>query len=233
PYSRSLIEELAQESALVLVLEFCNYLEAIVTARKGVGIFQITALGREAHSGTAPEDGINAVVEIAHQIDRVLAISAPDRGTLVTPAVIRGGTQHNVIPGECDLVINVRVQYRSEARRVLDELNALVDAPATLNGAEMFLTGEYMRPPMERDTIMLETFEKLTRIADAPFGEDFRGGGSDGSFSAALGIPTLDGLGASGEGAHAPNEQVYLPSMPRRAALIASILCNWEHVLRD
>jgi glutamate carboxypeptidase len=232
-YSRPLTEKVAREAGLALVYEFSNYAEEIVTGRKGVGIFQITALGRESHSGSAPEKGVNAIVEIGHLIDKVTALSDPDQGTLVTPAVIRGGTQHNVIPGECDLVINVRVKYRREAERVQQALEDLTEGPTFLDEAELILTGDFKRPPMERDELMVQTFETMKRVTGSVFGEDYRGGGSDGSFSAALGIPTLDGLGPSGEGAHARHEQVFLPSMPRRAALLASILHHWPHMPED
>ncbi|NJL95773.1 MAG: M20 family metallopeptidase [Anaerolineae bacterium] len=141
---------------------------------------------------------------------------------------MRGGTRHNVIPGECDLVINVRVQYHHEAERVERALNALADAPATLPGAERLLTGEFMRPPMENDATMQRTFAKLVRVSGQHFGQSFRGGGSDANFTAALGIPTLDGLGAAGEGAHTRHEQVYVPSLPRRAALLAALLTRWD-----
>lgn len=227
PYSRSLIKKAAKQAGLVLVPEFCNYEESIVTERKGVGIFQVTAIGREAHSGSSPHEGRNAVVEIARLVEAVAALSDEEKGSLVTPAIIRGGTRHNVIPGECDLVINVRVRFHSEAQRIEEALNDLVDAPPFIPGVEKILTGEFKRPPMERDDIMIKTFQKLQEIMGAPLRETSRGGGSDGNFSAAMGIPTLDGLGAAGEGAHAANEQVYLPSLPRRAALLASVLCNW------
>jgi glutamate carboxypeptidase len=227
PYSRKLITKLAKQACLVLVMEFCNYEESIVTERKGVGIFQIAAIGREAHSGSAPHEGLNAVIEIARLVEKVAALTDEEKGTLVTPAVIRGGTRHNVIPGECDLVINVRARYHSEAHRVEEALNTLVDAPAFIPGVEKILTGEFKRPPMERDAVMIATFQKLQEVVGVPLRETSRGGGSDGNFSAALGIPTLDGLGAAGEGAHAATEQVYLPSLPRRAALLASILCGW------
>jgi len=232
-YSRRTIEKIVKDAGLVLVTEFSGYEERIVTGRKGVGIFQITTLGKEAHSGSAPQDGLNAIIEMAHHINKVGALSNAEMGTTVTPAVIRGGTRHNVIPGECDLVINVRVKYRSEAERVEAALNEIADGPAIIPGVEMFLTGEYRRPPMERDDTMIKTFQTLKQVAGEQLGEEFRGGGSDGNFSAAMGIPTLDGLGPSGEGAHAANEQVYLPSMPRRAALLASLLLNWPQSPRE
>jgi glutamate carboxypeptidase len=231
PYSRRVIEQLAQGAELALVMEFCNYQEELVTARKGVGIFQVTALGRESHSGSAPEKGINAVVELSRQINSILALADPSQGTLVNPTVIRGGTRHNVIPGECDLVVNVRVSYHEEARRIQQALEALTDQP-TAGGAELILTGEFMRPPMERDAVMQQTLATLKQIMGVQLGEEGRGGGSDGCFPSSLGIPTLDGLGASGEGAHAANEQVYLPSMVHRAALLAAIIQGWPQTPR-
>lgn len=228
PYSRPITEKLALESGLALVFEFCNYAEALVTERKGVGIFQLTALGRESHSGSAPDDGVNAIEEIAHHISKIRALSDPNKGTNVNPTIIRGGTAHNVIPGECDLVVNVRVRYHSEAERVYQALEAIADGEKLLPESELILTGEYMRPPMERDDLMQATFAELQRVSGEVLGEEGRGGGSDGSFSAALGVPTLDGLGASGEGAHTAHEQVFLPSLPRRAALLASVLTGWR-----
>lgn len=232
-YSRRMIEKLASEASLVLVLEFCNYAEDVVTARKGVGIFQITALGREAHSGGPPEKGINALVEISHQIDKICALADRSKGTLVTPTVIKGGTRHNVIPGECEVVINVRVQYKSEAERVDNGLMNLTDDAPYLEGSELILTGDFMRPPMEHDAVMVQTVQTFQEVTGAFVGENFRGEGSDANFSAALGIPTLCGMGPSGEGAHAVHEQVYLPSMPRRAAILASLLCGWPTVPRE
>ena len=230
PYSRRLIEQRARESGLVLVYEFCNYAEDVVTARKGVGIFQVTALGREAHSGGAAHRGVNAVVELAQHIEEISAIADPEKGTQVHPTVIQGGTRHNVIPGDCSVTINVRVQYRSEAERVDEALSDLVERPTHLDGAELILTGDFMRPPMEHDDVMVQTYKTLLDTTGAFLGEEARGEASDANFAASVGTPTLCGMGPAGEGAHAEHEQVYLPSMPRRAALLASILCEWPHI---
>jgi glutamate carboxypeptidase len=227
PYSRRFIEQRSREAGLVLVYEFCNYAEDVVTGRKGVGIFHVTALGREAHSGGAAHQGINAVVELAHHIEDILAIADPDKGTQVHPTVIKGGTRHNVIPGDCTVTVNVRVQYRSEAERVDEAMTNLVEQPTYLKGAELVLTGDFMRPPMEQDAKQAQTFKTLQDITGAFLGEEARGEASDANFAAATGTPTLCGMGPAGEGAHAEHEQVYLPSMPRRAALLASILCDW------
>lgn len=224
PHSREVIERLARESGLALIMEPATDPETIVTERKGVGIFQMVALGRESHSGSNPEEGVNAIVEMASQIGRITALSDANLGTTVNPTVIRGGTTHNVIPGECDITINARARFKSEAERVS---KALSEFRATLPDALLFTTGGFIRPPMEHTPIMEQTFATLQKITPFPLKEIAKGGGSDGNFTAALGIPTIDGLGPSGGGAHSDDEHVYIPSLPQRAALLASILCYW------
>jgi glutamate carboxypeptidase len=226
-YSRRWIEQRLRDTELAIVMEFCNYAEDVVIARKGVGIFQITALGKEAHSGGGPDAGINAIVEVGHHLGSILALADRSQGTFVTPTVIRGGTRHNVIPGECEVVINVRVKYASEAERVDTGMMAITEATPYLSGAEMILTGDFVRPPLENNDLQQQTLDKLRRVTGSFIDAETRGEGSDANFAGALGVPTLCGMGPSGEGAHASNEQVYLPSMPRRAALLASILSNW------
>ncbi|MBI5931523.1 MAG: M20 family metallopeptidase [Chloroflexi bacterium] len=225
-YSREVIERLALESGLVLVMEPATDPETIVTERKGVGIFQMVALGRESHSGSNPEEGVNAIVEMASQIGRITALSDLKLGTTVNPTVIHGGTTHNVIPGECDITINARVRYKTEVDRVTKALSELSRHP-TLPNALLFTTGGFIRPPMEHTSISEETFATLQKISPIPLKEIAKGGGSDGNFTAALGVPTIDGLGPSGGGAHSDDEHVYIPSLPQRAALLASILCYW------
>ncbi len=224
PHSREVIERLARESGLALIMEPATDPETIVTERKGVGIFQMVALGRESHSGSNPEEGVNAIVEMASQIGQITSLSDAKLGTTVNPTVIRGGTTHNVIPGECDITINARARFKSEAERVS---KALSEFRATLPDALLFTTGGFIRPPMEHTPIMEQTFATLQKITPFPLKEIAKGGGSDGNFTAALGIPTIDGLGPSGGGAHSDDEHVYIPSLPQRAALLASILCYW------
>ncbi len=226
PHSREVIERLARESGLALIMEPATDPETIVTERKGVGIFQMVALGRESHSGSNPEEGVNAIVEMASQIGRITALSDAQLGTTVNPTVIRGGTTHNVIPGECDITINARARFKTEADRVTKALTELSQNP-TLPDALLFTTGGFIRPPMEHTSITEQTFATLQKISPFPLKEIAKGGGSDGNFTAALGIPTIDGLGPSGGGAHSDDEHVYIPSLPQRAALLASILCCW------
>ncbi|MCB9436684.1 MAG: M20/M25/M40 family metallo-hydrolase [Anaerolineales bacterium] len=226
PHSRSHIEQVAQGTALALVMEPAPAPNTVVTERKGVGIFQMVALGKAAHSGSNPDDGVNAIEEIAHQIGKVSALSDRTLGTTVIPTIIHGGTTHNVIPDECDITINVRVRYQYEADRVLTSLNNLSNE-AYLPEALLYITGGFTRPPMEHNTLMEQTVATARRVVPLPIEEFSKGGGSDGNFTAAMGIPTLDGLGPLGGGAHSEDERVFIPSLVDRATLLAYLICNW------
>ncbi len=226
PHSRSVTESVAKDAALMLVMEPGPGPDLIVTERKGVGIFQMVALGRSSHSGSAPEQGVNAIVEMAHQIGKITALTDMELGTTVIPTMISGGVAHNMIPDECNITINVRVRYQREADRIsaaLDQISHENHLPDSL----LYLTGSFIRPPMEHNDLMCQTVEILKRVVPMEIEEFSKGGGSDGNFTAAMGIPTLDGLGPTGGGAHSEDEHVYLPSIPKRAALLAYILCNW------
>lgn len=230
PASRPIIESVANphNTALALIMEPGPDRDTLVTERKGVGIFTMIALGRSSHAGSDPYAGVNAIEEIAYQVGNITRLSDREHGTTVLPTIIQGGTKHNVVPEECQLTINVRVRYRSEAQRVLEGLQA-ISQESHRDDALLYLTGDFKRPPMEHDQTMTDTVETLRRFAPFPIHEYSKGGGSDGNFTAALGVPTLDGLGPTGGGAHTDDERVFLPSMPRRAALLASILCNWPN----
>lgn len=226
PHSRQIIEDVSRDAGLVLVMEPGPDTDTIVTERKGVGIFTMTALGRASHSGSAPHAGVNAIEELAYQIGNITALTQYELGTTVIPTIITGGTKHNVIPEECNVTVNVRVRYRREAERVLNALQAISQQPH-LNDALLYLTGNFKRPPMEHDDLMQQTVDNLRQIAPFEIHEFAKGGGSDGNFTAALGVPTLDGMGPTGDGAHSDNEYVHIPSLARRAALLATILHDW------
>lgn len=226
PHSRPVIEQIAQGAALALVMEPAPSPNTIVTERKGVGIFQMVALGKAAHSGSNPDDGVNAIEEMAHQIGKVSALSNRALGTTVIPTIIRGGTTHNVIPDECDITINVRVRYQYEADRVFTALNGLSNE-AYLPDALLYITGSFTRPPMEHNALMEQTVATARQVVPLPIEEFSKGGGSDGNFTAAMGIPTLDGLGPLGGGAHSEDERVFIPSLVDRATLLAYLICNW------
>jgi len=223
--SRPLTEEIARRSAAVLVLEPGTGLEGMVkTARKGVGDYQVTVRGRAAHAGLDFEKGANAVVEMARQIQRVTGFTRLDRGITVSPGVIHGGTRSNVVPAECHVEIDVRAPRTIDARyleRCFASLKPF-DKRCTVE-----VTGGLNRPPMERSAAMRKLFGTARDLA-AEIGVDLEesasGGGSDGNFTAALGIPTLDGLGAVGEGAHAPHESVLINRIVDRTALLAKLV---------
>lgn len=224
--SRPLIEELARQSACVLVFESPLPGGTLKTARKGVGRYTVTIEGRAAHAGVEPEKGISAAQEAAHQVLAIHALNAPERGTTVNVGVVRAGTRANVVAARAELEVDVRVARADEAERVDRALRGLTPV---LAGARIRVEGGLNRPPMERIPATAALFERARAIAGS-MGVDLRegatGGASDGNFTAALGIGTLDGLGPEGEGAHAAHEHVIVESLPRRAALAAGLLAE-------
>ncbi len=223
--SRPITETLAKKSAAVLVLEPAQGPNgALKTARKGVGEYQIKVTGREAHSGLDFEKGASAVLELAHQLIAVGKFTDLERGITVNPGVIRGGTRTNVIAGEAVAEVDARVSRLRDIVFVDKKFRSLKPLDRRCN---LEISGGIGRPPMERSMQVVRLFTIAQRLA-AELGwqleEASVGGGSDGNFTAALGIPTLDGLGAVGDGAHARHESVVIAEMPRRAALLARLI---------
>jgi glutamate carboxypeptidase len=226
PRSRGAIEAEAGRAAYVLVLEPPLAGGRLKTARKGVGRFRLAVEGRPAHAGVEPEKGVSAVVELAHQVLRLQALNDPDAGTTLNVGVVRGGTVPNVVPGEATAEIDVRATTAEEARRVEA---ALLGLSPILEGAAVRVDGGFNRPPMERTPAVASLFARARELGlglGLDLGEGPTGGGSDGNFTAALGVPTLDGLGAPGDGAHATHEHVLIDALPARAALLAAMLLN-------
>lgn len=224
--SRAAIEREARRSDAVLVLEPAAGLQGDVkTGRKGVGEIEIHATGRASHAGLNPEDGINAIEEIALQIARISRWNQPGRGTTVNPGIIAGGTRSNVIPDQAHVTFDVRAVQAAEMRALERKFHAL---RPILRGAKLEVRGGLNRPPMERkvSAALYARARALARGAGLALGEAFVGGGSDGNFTAALGVPTLDGLGAVGEGAHSPEENILVRALPERAALLAGLLLD-------
>ena len=223
PTSRLLIEDIGRAAAAALILEPSRD-GALKIGRKGTGSYRLDVAGRAAHAGLEPEKGANALVALAEVIGRVGAIARPAAGTTVTPTLAAAGTAANVVPASAYVEIDVRVAEPPEADRVDRELRALA---TTLPGTELTVSGRPNRPPMPL-AASAALFELARGAADrlnlpAPDGV-FVGGGSDGNFTAAVGCPTLDGLGAVGGGAHAEGEHVRIDSMPQRSALLAAII---------
>lgn len=225
PSSRALTEKNAARAAAVLVLEPGAGLNGKAkTARKGVGEFRITVRGRAAHAGLDYEAGASAIQELARQIDRIAAFTHYERGITVNPGVIAGGTRSNVIAEEAHADIDVRVIHPADARHLEQRFRELRPYNSRCS---LEISGGLNRPPMPRSPgaiRLLKTAQRLARELDVELEETQSGGGSDGNFTAALGIPTLDGLGAVGEGAHAANESLLIERMADRTALIAKLL---------
>jgi len=225
--SRAITEELAKKSAAVLVLEPSHGAKgALKTARKGVGDFTVTVRGHAAHSGLDFEKGHSAIIELARQIIAIEKFTDLERGITVNPGIIQGGTRTNVIAAEATAHMDARVQRLQDAAHVEQLFRSLkpVNPHCTIE-----VEGGINRPPLERTTSVVALFEQARAIAKTlgwSLTEAAVGGGSDGNFTGALGIPTLDGLGAVGEGAHAVNESLVIDEMPRRAALVASLIAQ-------
>jgi len=225
PSSRPLTEEAAKNSVAVLVLEPGTGLDGnLKTARKGVGDYRITVRGRAAHAGLDFEKGANAVTEMARQIERVDRFTRLKQGITVSPGVIQGGTRSNVVPAECRVEVDVRVPNQSAQRYLERQFASLnpFDKRCTVH-----VSGGLNRPAMERSAAtrgLFRTARALGSELGVSIEESASGGGSDGNFTAALGIPTLDGLGAVGEGAHAPHESILVNRIADRTALLAKLI---------
>lgn len=217
--SRPLIEAEARGARAALVLE-PSADGALKTARKGVGMYAIDVRGRAAHAGLEPEKGVNALIELAHQVLALESIARPGIGTTVTPTVSRAGTVTNVVPEEARVDIDVRCSTPDEQARVDAAMHART---AVLPGAGVRVTGAPNRPPMPASSSQ-ELFELARSLAPFPLLGVEVGGGSDGNFTAGVGTPTLDGLGAVGDGAHARHEWTDVDAMPVRAKLLADLL---------
>jgi len=222
--SRGLIESEASQCRAVFVLEPSLPGGALKTARKGVGRFTVKAIGRAAHAGIDPERGVNAVEEISRQILKLQSMTDSTRNTTVTVGVVQGGTHPNVVPADAAAEIDVRIASIEEAGRIAEMIKAL---SPELPGARLEIRGGINRPPMERNTETARLFRAAREIAEnlgLDLKEGSTGGASDGNFTSALGIPTLDGLGAVGGGAHAIDEWIEIGSLPQRAALLAGLI---------
>ncbi|MEV7543354.1 M20 family metallopeptidase [Streptomyces sp. NPDC089915] len=221
--SRALLEERALACGAVLVLEGAADGGGLKTGRKGCGAFQVSIAGRASHAGLEPAAGVNALVEAAHQVLDITAFGRPEAGTTVTPTVAAAGTLENVVPAEATVVVDVRVETAEERERVEAAFAAL--APH-LPGARITVAGSITRPPMP-ESAAAGLFAVAQRLLP---GIEARavGGGSDGNFTAALGVPTLDGLGAVGGGAHADHEYVVIEAMAERAQLVADLVASLQ-----
>ena len=222
--SRQFIEEEASRSKAVLVLEPSLPGGSVKTERKGCGDFELIVEGVAAHAGIDPSKGANAIHELAHQIVSVQKLQNLQRGVSVNVNIVEGGTRTNVIADRARAVIDVRVPSQEEAARVESELSRLT---AAVPGTKISVRGGFGRPPLERTPQVAALYQIARRLSSElgqPLGEGGTGGGSDGNFTAALGVPTLDGLGPQGDGAHALHEHVLVRDLTWRVAFIAGLL---------
>jgi glutamate carboxypeptidase len=222
--SRALIEAQAKKSDAVLVFEPALTDGGVKTSRKGCGQYELIAHGISAHAGVDPRKGVSAIREIARQILALETLQDLERGISVNVGCVLGGTRPNVVPEEARATIDVRVPTRKDADRFNRAMHALTPQ---IPGARLTVTGGFERPPMERTAGVAQLFAIARSVADElemTLTEGSTGGGSDGNFTAALGVPTLDGLGALGDGAHALHEHVVMDALAPKAALVAGII---------
>jgi len=222
--SRELIEDEARCAEAVLVLEASADGGALKTARKGTSLYEVCIAGRAAHAGLEPDKGINATVELAHLVPVVAALADPGAGTTVTPTAATSGTTVNTVPASARFSVDVRAWTASEQERVDAALRAL---RPVLPGAEVQVDGGINRPPLE-ESASLPLFERAqaiaTRLGLPELTRAAVGGASDGNFTAGLGVPTLDGLGAVGGGAHAEDEHVLVDRLADRTLLLRVLI---------
>jgi len=225
PSSRSLIEDTARDAEAALVLE-PSAGGALKLARKGVSLYTVRTLGRAAHAGLEPERGVNAGLELAHQLIAIAGLGRAEVGTTVTPTVLAGGTTSNTVPAAATVAVDVRATSEGEQQRVDSALRAL--APV-LTGAGVEVSGGPNRPPLEANAssaLFALAGEVAHALGMGPLEGVAVGGGSDGNFTAGLGVPTLDGLGAVGDHAHAEGEWVSVDAMVARSALVGELVAR-------
>ncbi|WP_271460279.1 M20 family metallopeptidase [Pantoea leporis] len=229
PSSSAWLSQHALGSTQVLVVEpAVAGSGALKTARKGTGQYEITLNGLAAHAGNNPEEGISAVQEMAHQIMFLHSLNAPERGTTVNVGIARGGNRINVVADKAVLGIDTRVTSEAEAERIHAEISQITPH---LAGITLDISGAQSRPPMRQTPESLLLMERAQQVA-LQLGFEVEGkavgGGSDGNFTAALGIPTLDGLGATGAGIHARHEHIIIADIAPRAALVAGLILGGD-----
>lgn len=226
--SRELIENVSRDCILAMVMEPALADGRLKSSRKGVGEFRVTAHGRATHAGAEHRQGINAIEELAHQVLRLQAFTDYKRGVTLSVGAIRGGSVTNEVPDWATLLVDTRVSTVEDASKISDLIYGL---QPVLHGATLEVEGAFYRPPMECNSQRLATFEQVQRIGRGiglELGHGPSGGGSDASFTAYLGVPTLDGFGAVGDGAHAVHEHIVLSSLPERSALCAAVLRDYK-----
>jgi glutamate carboxypeptidase len=227
PVSRPVLEAEARKAEVVLCLEPPVPPDgSLKTERKGVGMFEMEITGRASHAGADHSAGVSAIEELARQIQWLHGLTDYENGTTVNVGVIEGGTKRNVVAASASALIDLRVTSMTEAERVVP---MILGAQPQLDGTTVTVTGEMNRPPMERTVGIIAAFQRaqeIGRLIEQELTEASTGGGSDGNFTAAIGAPTLDGLGCPGDGGHADTEHIIVSAVAPRTALIAALLAE-------
>lgn len=225
PTSRALVETEAQRSDYVLVLE-PSLRGHLVTSRKGIARFVLEVTGIASHSGVDPEKGVSAIEEMAHQILKLYEMRDLARGTTINVGIVQGGSRTNVIAASARAELDLRAVTAAEGERME---NAILSLTPHLRGSAVKVSGGFNRPPFEESASGVALYERAQACGarlGLELGKTSSGGGSDGNFTAALGVPTLDGLGVVGQGSHALSEYVFIDSLPQRAALLAELVLD-------
>lgn len=228
PTSRELIEAAGRDATACFVLEPGRESGAVVTARKGVGIYELITSGRAVHAGSDHEKGISAVEELAHKILAVHELTDYERGITLNVGVIEGGERPNIVADSARAEIDLRIREIEQAEEIEDKLREIA-ADEYIPGAKTLLKGELNRPPMERSAAseqLFQTFAGVGRAAGIELKETATGGASDGNFVSGLGVPTLDALGAVGGGNHSDQEYIVLSSLIERTKILAAGLAE-------
>jgi len=222
--SRDLIEGEARTATHALILEPAGPENALKTKRRGTGHYRVTSHGRAAHAGVEPWKGVNAIEELSHQILEIQSWNRQRKGISANVGLIQGGTRTNVVPALAEAGVDLRSDSPEDVEWLKTQFAGLKPKHPE---AKLDIEGSFDRPPMVRSEQVIALYQKAERIAaafDYPVKEFWTGGASDGNFTSALGIPTLDGLGPEGSGAHALTEQIIVSSLPKRANLLYHLL---------
>jgi glutamate carboxypeptidase len=226
PSSRSIIESVTRDADLAIVLEPGREAGSIQTTRKGVGMYELVVEGRSSHAGARPEDGRSAILEMAHKTIALHALTNVDTGTTVNVGVVQGGTRRNVVADRATASIDLRASTALEAETAHHRILAIAER-SVIDGTRATVDGGMNRPPMEKTSgteRAVSVGRQLVHEMGLPFLETTSGGGSDGNFTAAIGVPTLDGLGPVGRGAHSPGEWLDTSTIALRLALVAGLI---------
>jgi glutamate carboxypeptidase len=222
-----LIQQRARDSALAMIMEPALPDGSLKTWRKSTANFQVRTYGIAAHAGGAHESGLNAIEEMAHQVLALQRMSNYKVGSTVSVGMIVGGTARNTVPDFCEAMVDARAMTVDEMDRMTKLIMSLTPV---MPGSRVEVDGGFDRPPMERNALMIETFNRAKEIGAAhglTLREAGSGGGSDGNYTAAIGTPTLDGLGPMGDGAHSEREHIIINTLATSATLLAALLLDW------